>query len=274
MGGEPTLFQALILAAVQGITEFLPVSSSGHLVLVRRLLGWTDAGGLAFDTVLHAGSLAALLIAFRGTVGELLAGVFRWSRPEAAAGRRLLGLLALATAPVVLAGPLLEPFLDSESLARNGVAVGLSMFATALLLWLCDLRPPTPPHRPLGVRQALLIGLMQVVALLPGASRAGWTSAGGVLIGQPREAAVRFAFLMAIPALAGALVFQLRDILGLGTAAADSGPRLALGFAVSLLTSLAAIRGCLAIVRRYPLHAFSPYLAAAGLLALVLGLRP
>lgn len=268
MSSDLTLIQSVVLAAVQGITEFLPISSSGHLVLVRKLFGWSDDGGLIFDTVLHAGSLVAILLYFWRTWRDIGAGYFRFHSPERSADRRLPWLLIAATLPVVLAGPVLKPFLESEALIRNSVAVGLSMVATALLFQLCDLRF-RPSGRSVGFRDALVIGLMQIVALLPGASRSGWTTAGGILAGQSRETAVRFAFLMAVPAIAGAILFQVRDILQMGLAQVEPFQML-IAFAVSFLVSLLAIHFCLVYFRRHSLRVFSIYLGLAGLLAIVL----
>ena len=263
-----TLFQSVVLATVQGITEFLPISSSGHLVLIRKLFGWSDDGGLVFDTVLHAGSLAAILLYFWRTWRDIVAGYFRFHSPERSADRRLPWLLIAATLPVILAAPLLKPFLESEDMARNSVAVGLSMVATALLFQLCNLRF-RPSGQPVGSRDALAIGLMQIVALLPGASRSGWTTAGGILTGQSRETAVRFAFLMAVPAIAGAILFQVRDILQMGHTQVEP-LQILIAFAVSFLVSLLAIHFCLVYFRRHSLRGFSIYLGLVGLLAIVL----
>jgi len=269
MNLPPAMLPLLVLAVVQGVTEFLPVSSSGHLVLMRELFGWSDEGGLGVDIVLHAGSLAAILIYFRRTWLDILVGCLRPGDPGKAEARRLLGLLVLATLPVAAAGLLLKPILESP-FVRDGVTVGLSMMATALLFWFCDLRTPPVP-RPPGIRQALFAGTMQIIALLPGASRSGWTTAGSLFAGQSREASVRFAFYLAVPAIGGALALQARDIVR-SQAAAGPAWFLAAGFAASLLASLAAIHFCLIFFRRHTLRSFSPYLAAVGLLALMVSL--
>jgi len=268
MASNLTLVQSVVLAAVQGITEFLPVSSSGHLVLVRKLFGWSDDGGLVFDTVLHAGSLAAILLYFLGTWRGIIAGYFSFHNPERSADRRLPWLLVLATLPVVLAAPLLKPFLESEEMARNGISVGLSMISTALLFQLCELRF-RPSGKPVGFRDAFLIGLMQIVALMPGHSRSGWTTAGGILTGQSRESAVRFSFLMAVPAIAGAILLQTRDILQMGHTQIEP-IRMLIAFTVCFLVSLGAIHFCLVYFRRHSLRGFSIYMAIVGLLAIVL----
>ncbi len=266
MTSELTWPQAIVLAVVQGLTEFLPISSTGHLVLVRRLLGWADAGGLGFDIVLHAGSLAAVLIYFRRTWTALLGACLRRAGP--ASERRLAGRLLVATAPVILLGPWLKPYLAKDGL-RDLRTVSLSMLATALLFWLTSRRRAPAAEQPLGLRAALRVGLMQVVALLPGASRAGWTTAGGLLAGQTAAASVRFAFLLAVPVLGSATLYHGVELLAAREPLGSPG-LLAAGFAVSLAVSVLAIRVCLAYFQRHTLRGFGLYLACAGLLSLAL----
>lgn len=267
MESHLTLLQALALAAIQGVTEFLPISSSGHLVLARRLFGWSDAGGLVFDTVLHAGSLAAILIYFRSEWMAVIRGYGTPGDPDYAWHRRLPWLLLVATLPLILAGPLLQPYLESETAIRNTAAVGLSMLMTAAWFRLSDLRF-APASRPIGFLNALLIGCAQIIALLPGASRSGWTAGAGMLCGQSRPAAVRFSFFMALPAIAGAIVFQAKDILSDAHTVFDP-LQVGLGFMVSFIVSLCAIHFCLVFFRSHSLLGFSLYLASMGLLAIL-----
>ncbi|MFN2352291.1 MAG: undecaprenyl-diphosphate phosphatase [Kiritimatiellia bacterium] len=264
---ELTYWQATVLAFLQGATEFIPVSSSGHLVLLRQIFGWSDDGGLVFDTVLHTGSLLAILLYFYRDWWRMALGVFRPARADVFY-RRLPWLLVAATLPVVLCAPFLKPFLEQASGARNAMTAGLSMIATALWFSFCDRRAPAQ-DRPYGFRDAILVGLAQIVALLPGASRSGWTTGAGLATGHQRVAAVRFAFYMAVPALLGAVVLQSADIAA-GAAGVASPGVLWLGFGVSLLVSLLAIRFCLWFFRAHSFRLFSWYLLLAGVGAILL----
>jgi len=300
MDANLSLWQSLALAAVQGITEFLPVSSSGHLVLIRRIFGWSDQGGLVFDTILHGGSLAAILIYFWREWVAIIRAYFPgnavlienpppWADPplaekspaeggSAAGGkiastdgvfyRRLPWLVAIATVPVVMAGPVLKPLLESDETIRNVSITGLSMIMTALLFLLAERRKPAA-EKPVGFLNALFIGGMQIIALLPGASRSGWTTAGGIFCGQRRENAVRFAFLMAVPAIAGAMIFEAKDIFS--SPQSGINPVLVLAsFAVSFIVSLGAIHFCIKYFRSHSLRPFAIYLLLVGLISLLL----
>ena len=285
MDANLNLWQTLALAAVQGITEFLPVSSSGHLVLLRKIFGWSDQGGLVFDTVLHGGSLAAILIYFwREWISIIRAylskqsilEIVNWKignrqsaieNSDSAYYRRLPWLVAIATIPVIIAGPVLKPLLESDETVRNASMTGLSMIMTALLFLLAERRKPAS-EKPVGFLNALFIGCMQIVALLPGASRSGWTTAGGIFCGQRRENAVRFAFLMAVPAIAGAMIFQAKDIFY--SPPAGTNPLLILSaFAVSFAVSLGAIHFCIKFFRIHSLRPFAIYLILVGLISLL-----
>jgi len=282
-------YQAMALALLQGITEFLPVSSSGHLVLARRLFGWSDDGGLVFDTVLHAGSLLAILIYFWRDWLEICRAYFLRSKIEnrppkagpplaeksviensdSAYYRRLPWLIIIATIPVVIAGPFLQPFLESGEEIRNAGATGVSMIMTAFIFFLAEHHGRADGKERINFLNALFIGCMQIVALLPGASRSGWTASAGILCGQKRENAVRFAFLMAVPAIAGAIIFQAKDIIGMPQTGLN--PALILsGFTASFVASLFAIHFCLKYFRNHSLKPFAAYLLAIGIVALLI----
>ncbi len=268
MTSDLNFWQTIVLAVIQGATEFLPISSSGHLVLMREWFGWSDEGGLVFDTILHAGSLTAILIYFRRTWRDISKAYFRWHNQDMVSDRRLPWLLVVATIPVIVAAPFLKHFLESETCARHSISVGISMLATGLLFWLAELRLPGN-NRKLTFPRALTIGIMQIVALLPGASRSGWTTCGGMIVGQTRAQALRFSFLMAVPTIGGALVFQARDIWQAG-AAIFNPLQLILGFLVSLTVSLGAIHFCLIFFKNHSLRGFGLYLLLAGLLAIII----
>jgi len=274
MESQITFWQAAALAVIQGITEFVPVSSSGHLVLARILLGWSGEAGLAFDTVLHAGSLFALLLYFRHDLAAICKSWLALARPrtdspadmEPAGRRRELWLIAAATAPAVVAGPFLKALVETQSV-RNSLVTGSAMILTAALFAVSDFKR-MPGRRTMSFTHALVIGCAQVVAFLPGASRSGWTIGAGVLCGHAREAAVRFSFLMAIPVIAGAVLFQLKDIVNMANLAADP-LQVAVGFVLSFAVSLGAIHFCVSYFRTHSLRIFAVYMASVGLLAVL-----
>ncbi|NCC51724.1 MAG: undecaprenyl-diphosphate phosphatase [Spartobacteria bacterium] len=251
------LLQVIVLAVVQGATEFIPISSSGHLVLVRHLLDWSDNGGVFFDTVLHAGSLLAILIYFYKDWLPPVRAVFN-RRPDDAPHRRMLFFLFIATLPAVLFGPIIEHYMNDF---RTCAMVGLSMIMTALWYVLCERRGQRS-HRDMLWQTALFIGCIQVFALLPGASRSGLTIGAGVLCGLRRTEAAKFSFLMAIPTLFGAAVLESGHIQTAMVGMPMWQP--VLGFIICFIVSLAAIHFCLQLFRKYSLLAFAFYMGIFG----------
>jgi len=249
--------EALVLGLVQGLTEFLPVSSSGHLALFQALFDWKDPeSNLAFNIAVHLGSLAAVLLFVRREL---------WSMVTTAP--RLMLVLAVATLPVAVLGLLLKDTV--ESISSNVAAVGGLLLLTAAILWFASrardgsLRAPTLP-----LARALAVGFAQVLAILPGVSRSGTTLAASLRVGLEREQAVRFAFLMAVPAIGGAGLLLLRDDLSGDVDAAQ----MVAGGVVSFLASLFAMRVMVGVVVRKRLGGFALYCVAAGLAAIVAGL--
>jgi undecaprenyl-diphosphatase len=246
-------FQALVMGIVQGLTEFLPVSSSGHLVIVPHLLGWTDPfiTSLAFSVMLHMGTLVALLVYFRSDwLAIVPAGVasIRERSLGADPNRKLAWLLVLATIPAVIAGPILNDRLEAAVRTAEDVAVALVIGAA--ILWLADQvgRKADGIDR-ITYRLAFVIGLAQSIALVPGISRAGITISAGLFAGLTREAAARFSFLMATPIIAGAGLFEARNLLsGDAGVAVQAGPLL-IGMIAALIAGLAAIHVMLRYLR-------------------------
>ncbi len=197
------IFQIFILGLVQGITEMLPISSSAHLILFPKLLGWQDPG-LNVDAFLHLGTLFAILIYFRK---DLLALFLDKSQ------RPLLLYVAIATLPVVLLGFTAKSFFESSSLLRSTKFISITLFLVAVLLFIADrLCAQRKEISELSFKDTVLIGLAQCLALFPGVSRSGICSLAGLSLGMTRSAAVRFAFLLGTPAVAGAGLLATKDL--------------------------------------------------------------
>jgi undecaprenyl-diphosphatase len=262
-GHEVTTARAIVLGILQGLGEFLPISSSGHLVVVPWLLGWSDSG-LAFDVALHLGTLAAVAAAFwrewLRLIGAGLRGIVD-RRPFADADSRLLLYLALATVPGALAGLALDDW--AETVFRSPELVALSMALMGLVLWAADRRGARPgPEAGVSLRDALLIGLAQALAIVPGTSRSGATISMALFLGQRREAAARFSFMLALPITLGAAVVKVPDLFQTG---APTGPVLA-GMLAAALSGFLAIRVLLAYVRTRTYRPFVYYRLAFALL--------
>ena len=271
------MLQAIVLALVQAFTEFLPISSSAHLVLIRWLLGWQDPG-LFFDVALHFGTLLALAAYFARTWVRILGlSVGRpVLRPEAGhpdhdlyENPRLLWQLAAASVPAGLAGLLLQDFIEEH--LRNPALIGFMLIAVGCLIWWADRR--SLPHSSLGSLSfygALLIGCAQAVALIPGTSRSGITIAIGLVLGLQRQAAARFSFLLAMPVVLGASLKTGMDMLsGTDPMAVEYAP-LAIAVAVSAVAGYGVIAVFLRFLQSATLVPFVYYRLAFGIIVLVL----
>ena len=263
--------QALALALIQGITEFLPVSSSAHLILPSQLLGWPDQG-LAFDVAVHVGTLGACLWLLRKDVTALTLGAWEslGQRRLTEEGRLALAL-ALATLPVVLVGFTLKDWIESE--LRSVAVIASSTLAFGLLLGLADRRPRSETHRlgALSLRGAVFIGLAQCLALIPGTSRSGITMTAALALGLDRESSARFSFLLSLPTIAGAGLLASKDLLE----SPDPVPwdLMALGLVASALAAGLVIKAFLHWVARVGMMPFVIYrIVLAGLLFTLLAL--
>jgi undecaprenyl-diphosphatase len=266
-------FYAIMLGILQGATEFLPVSSSGHLVLAEHFLGFSE-GGLVFDVALHLGTLAAILIYFRHDFLLIALAFLPGSdvNPDAALHRRLFYFLCLATVPGALFGLLMEK--SAETLFRSPALVATTMGVIGLLLlWAERAGRRNREISSLNVVDALLIGLSQALAVIPGVSRSGITMTTGLFRNLNREAATRFSFMMSAPIIFGAGVHSLPKIIKQGTEGGQGGLYLT-GFLAAALSGYVVIAWLLKFVRTRSFDIFAYYrLALAGLVYLVLLLR-
>ncbi len=263
-----SILEAIVLAVVQGLTEFLPISSSGHLVLARWLFGWDDPG-LDFDVAVHIGTLAAIMFAFRREVWSVLRGLRTDARTvEGLRPRRLVWLGVIGTIPIVIVGGLFYETLQDE--LRSATTAGALLLVTGAMIagaeWRLRRTGPPASLDVLDERRSLVIGMAQCLAVLPGISRSGMCMVAGMALGQSREAAARWAFWLSMPALAGAGVLAVASLLDEG-GGVDAGP-LAIGAVVSFVTALIAIRGLLWLVRGRSLLPFAAYCLAAGVAVL------
>ena len=266
------VLQALVMGIVQGLTEFLPVSSSGHLVVVPFLFGWDDPflNSLPFSVMLHLGTLVALLAYFREDWARLIPAGLAAVRDRSFRGdadRRLAGLLVAATIPAALAGLLFNDLIEDQF--RNVGMVVLMLVVGGVILFVAD----RVGRRSRGIADitfpvATGIGAAQALALIPGISRSGISISAGRLAGLDREPAARFAFLMATPITAGAIVFEARRLLT-GEAGVDVAiAPLVVGMIAALVSGLAAIHFTLRYLRTRSLDIFVWY--RFGLAAVVL----
>lgn len=266
------LLQALLLAIVQGITEFLPISSSAHLILPAQVLGWQDQG-LAFDVAVHLGSLLAVLLALRQEVLAIIGGSLRAVVDRRVNAELRLGLLVIvATLPVIVAGLLLKELV--ETTLRSTLVIATTTIVFGLLLGWADRRARSTAtavertEADLGVRDALLIGVSQCLALVPGTSRSGITMTAGLMLGLSRTACARFSFLLSIPTIAGAAVLSLKDLLE------SPGPVDWVGLGVGFVAAAVAARACihyfLALLDRVGFMPFVIYRLVLGSLLFLL----
>lgn len=256
--------QAVILGIIQGITEFLPISSSAHLIMVPVFFGWSDQG-VGFDLAVHLGTLTAVLLYFRRDVGVLVHDGFYSLRRRAHTGQsRLAWAVVLGTIPTGLAGLLLLDLVDTALRSITIIFVTTIVFAL-LLGWADSRKGRTRALQDVTFKDALLVGCAQAISLIPGTSRSGATITAGLLLGLNREAASRFSFLLAIPITALAASVKLLELSHKGTAV-DWGSFL-LGGLISFATALTAIHYFLKWLNRFGMW---PYVIYRLLMAVVI----
>jgi undecaprenyl-diphosphatase len=248
------ILHGLILGAVQGVTEFFPVSSSGHLILIPSTLGWEDQG-LLFDTVLHLGTLVALVWVFWKDIRDVFVGTFA-KRDKSS--QRMLSMVIAASIPGVLIGGIAGGWIEDH--VRGVIPVMFGLVFWGAVLWIADRvvaarKTSVSDVRRMSWAQALIVGFMQAIALFPGTSRSGITMTGGLFSGLDRATAVRFSFLISIPTVAAAGSYGLYKMIAQGFDQI-SVVQLCVGFVAAVFTGAWAIRFLRSYVEK---HSFMPF---------------
>ena len=261
------VLQAVVLGLVQGLAEFLPISSSGHLILARAIMGISDEAAstgafMMLDVLLHAGTLLAVMVVFWRDWWDILKNPFK---------SKTLLLLIIASIPALLAVVLLGDVIDSFF---TGWFLGVSFLITAVFMLIAEhvsRRSIKWAERP-GIKHAVCMGIMQAIALLPGVSRSGSTLMGGVASGLNRKSAAKFAFMMSAPAILGSLIFEGKDAIEMGYLAELALVPTIIGVIVAAVSGYLAIRFMLRLINKVSLNWFALYVALLGLTILVLQL--
>lgn len=260
-----SLLETALLALIQGLTEFLPISSSAHLILPSQILGWEDQG-LAFDVAVHIGTLAAVVLYFREQVGQLLVGWFGSFRGQHNEHSRLAWLIVWATIPAVLFGLLAASSI--EQYGRSALVIAVTTIVFGLALWWADVKASERlTMSALRLKDVLVIGFAQALALIPGTSRSGITMTAGLLIGLNRVDAARFSFLMSIP-----IILMAGAYLGLKLTqepVAVDWAAIFSGMVLSFISAFLCIHFFLKIIERMGMLPFVIYRLALGIFLLV-----
>lgn len=261
-----SFFQVITLAFIQGISEFLPVSSSGHLIFIPKILSWQDQG-LAFDTIMHLATLLAVILFFRKRILTILKSFFSKSKEEyVLKNKKIAYLILVATLPAVFFGFLFENYIDSYF--RSSYIVAFNLIFWAIVLFFADYFNRKIEQRKtienISLKNSIFIGFAQALALLPGTSRSGITISAGLFSKFNKQDAIEFSFLLSIPVIAGAGLLQIIKLFknGLGDISLLS---LSLGFLVAFLSGLLAIKFLLEIVRKWNFLPFVIYRIILGL---------
>jgi len=258
----PPIIKAAILGVVQGVTEFLPVSSTAHLLIGERLIGYDDPGGV-FTVMIQLGSILAVMWLYRDKIIEVVTGLP--SRPRA---RHFALMVIVATVPALVAGALLSKFVKSV-LYGSFIVIAAAFIVFGIAMLIVERLRPAPTIRVVDdtpVDRALAIGTWQVLALVPGVSRSGSTIVGGMLARLDRPTAAEFSFFLAMPTMAAAFAHDLLEVRhNLGAA---RGTEIAVGFMTAFLSSALVVKPFLAIVRRSGFAPFAWYRIALGLAVL------
>ncbi len=273
------IFQAILFGLIQGITEFLPVSSSGHLVLAQQI-GLEDpaAADLFFDMILHAGTLAAVFLAFRKTIGKLIAAFFgtvvqigkkQFHLKTATGEQKIIGCLFVSLLPLLV----VYPFKDKlESLYSSLFAVGIALLVNSIVLFFSDrIRSGGKTAKTTGWKAALAVGAAQCVAIMPGISRSGSTITAGLAAGMKRSYAAKYSFILPIPTILAAILLEIIDMIQAPSSFhPEMIPAYIAGFLTAAISGFFAIRLLKYILKSKKFIVFSAYCLIAGTTAIVL----
>ncbi|MFC3121056.1 undecaprenyl-diphosphate phosphatase [Agaribacter flavus] len=261
-----TLFEIIILAIIQGLTEFLPISSSAHLILPSEVLGWNNQG-LAFDVAVHVGSLLAVMIYFREDIWRLsLAWFGHGFSKQQSTDSRLAWWVIIGTIPAGTFGYLMKDII--EVYARSALVIATTTIVFGLLLWYADAKAKQIKKlENIGIKETILIGIAQAVAVIPGTSRSGITMTAGLMMGLTREAAARFSFLLSIPIILAAGLFSTLDLVSANEAIDWSA--LLYGAAFSFVAAYACIFLFLNWISRIGMLPFVIYRLVLGVVLLI-----
>ncbi|HRT71039.1 MAG TPA: undecaprenyl-diphosphate phosphatase [Syntrophales bacterium] len=250
-----TVGESLFLGVVQGLTEFLPVSSSGHLVLFQKIFGITE-GALIFDVIVHVATAAVLFVIFRRDIWTMIRHPFS----------RLTLLVVVGTIPTGMIGFYFEDAF--EEMFGSGKTLGVEFFFTGLVLWWAEtVKEHDKDESHMGYLDALFIGVLQGVAIIPAVSRSGMTIAGALMRGLNRDFAARFSFLLSIPAILGAAAVKTRPLIAMVNSGTGVGiTELALGAVAAAMSGYLAVRFMLWVIREKSLRGFAWYVWALGVL--------
>jgi len=266
------IIEAVLLGILQGITEFLPISSSGHLVLAQAYTGISVGGGITFEVVVHFGSLFSILVYFRERIAQLLTGLWRYlSAPSQWRGgladnyeARICFYILLSMIPAGVVGLTMKDLIEAQF--QNEVFVSAMLVVTGFILYSTKFAPEaTGTVTPM---KAFLVGVSQAVAILPGISRSGTTISAGTWLGIKREDMADFSFLMVLPVIAGVTLLDLMDLAETG-ASDQAVTLLAAGFLASFVSGYFALKTLISIFKKRGLHPFAVYCWTVGGLSLV-----
>jgi undecaprenyl-diphosphatase len=267
-----TIIQAIILGIIQGLTEFIPVSSSAHLVITQSIFGWKipEQEAFIFDVLVHLGTLVAVVLYFRKElwqiIREVISGIIR-KRPFDNSMSRLGWIILLATIPAVIAGLLFQS--QVEHAFSSALFAGIFLLLTALLLFLAEIiGNRNKKLDEITWKDGLIIGLFQAISLFPGISRSGSAITGGMVRNIDRPSSARFSFLLSIPAILGAVVFAFSDLVQSPTFSLQISTIIG-GFIVSGIVGYLSIRWLLSYLSKRPLYIFSAYCLVVSLIIIV-----